>query len=172
MHMSIKGEILTLLVITAIFSTVAPVTLWAETVEITNEARSSSNTGGQSSANGQDGQDGQDGADGKAGRSGSAGADGQDGKSSQNVTSDNSSASSYIETTIDGEIVEQQYETSSDTASATANIQSSIKVGDDAVATGSSDVVEAAPDTAARVGLIGALESLRNKILEYVALLF
>lgn len=86
-----------LLAIVAIFSTVAPDSVFAEdTSLITNVVYSSQSTGGisQKGADGQDGERGQDGEDGKKGQ------DGQPGKSGSSVSTEDGKSSPSLGTKV------------------------------------------------------------------------
>ncbi len=98
-------KILVLLAITAIFSTVAPVRVFAENASlITNVVYSSQNTGGIS-VNGADGQDGERGQDGKNGESGQDGADGKAGGNGASVVNpEDSSSVSVIHTATSSKV--------------------------------------------------------------------
>lgn len=104
-------QIIKPLVFVLIFGTVAPVSVFAqETTYIVNTVQSSSHTGGQSGSNGANGSDGLSGEDGKSG---------QDGTS---VIRGDGSATVRVNSTLNGEIIEDFVKTVTGTGDMQAEV--------------------------------------------------
>jgi len=156
-------KIFAMLAIAAVFSTVAPVQVFAEDEElITNFVYSSQNSGGIR-VQGKDGQDGEDGKKGQDGKSGS------NGQSVINVTGD-TNASMQIESAKGTNSV--KIETSHNVSGDTSSTSTTTKHSATSSQTTTSTSLYSSSSTGTFLALQEALFSLRTVILNYVSLLF